>query len=1412
MLLLGIGSIPLLGQTAPPPLAESSCAGDQNIDIDIINRPTLYVNSTCANSASDRFHFRIVKIRTGGTFTFEISPTNTDVDYDYLSWRIPVGSTHYQKFATTHPHDLVIADFNALPLADRGNRNLGSRVPVGLSLTSNVLCRNVEDGKEKWYDVNAGDIIIIGINKYGTPPDLAILDFGGTATMGCEEEKFECVDEDTGLARFDLDQYAEEFRELMVYPPGVPYYYYNTYEQAEQNRPEDRLPSHILELSPAEDGRKVFLTFLMPNGTIEILEIKLRVLKQIELTDDILYGCFVASHPVTGEHFGNFNLNELIPTNVENRELISYKFYRTQAQAEANGTTGLIAQSSWSALYSNSTIIWARLEYVVDQNTRKCVRIVPIELKVVKAELVETRKNLDVCYEDVVNLTQYETYFAAAGTEYTFKYFSANGSQIRNPESYEVTASEIITVKIGQGSCVEEAKIHLNMLETPIVEFYDTFNICDNDYDGLYDVDLAQVTAYLIDNAGNFNYSYYLSHADALEQINPISGTTLGISLTQKIYVRANNDGSCFSIAEVPFILGETVEYTAPSTLRECVGDDNTTIFNIQSVIGGLNLPAGTTYKFYTSIEDAKAEVNEITNTSAWSTTLSSGSVYIVLVKEGYCNTIVEVPFIVEELPTIAISSSVNICEGDVYRLDLSSYEDYTFVVSGVTTISGEKIYDFSAAGTYTITVISAIGCRSTYELTVNVNPVPVFTAVTPFQVCDDNFDGQYEVNLAQVKAIGLANVNATGGTYSVKVYATQEDATAGTNELTGATYTISTALPAKLWFRAIASEEATCFAVTSIDIVNGTSVSFTPVTQVIETCEVANGPAVFNLTSMASLFNLSSDATIKYFTSLADAQNNVNAIANPTAWSTTEMSGTVFVRLDQEGLCSVVSSFNFVVNPLPVITVNDTEICVGETYLLDLSSYTDYTFDVTGGTVVLVRPKVYELSSNATYAITVTSTKGCSATYTMALTVNPLPEFSTVSSFDVCDSNVDGNYELDLDALSGVVLTNNTGITLSYFATEADLLANRNAITGSEYLTRLPARIWVKATTAAGCSVYKSIELVAGSSITVTPPSRPIEVCQGPNGVTEIDLTTIRTQLTVPAGYILSYYPTLTDLQNGTNEILNPTTWTTTTISGTLFIKFETAGLCPGYTSFQYVVNPNPTIDIEDRYYICDGEEFILDLSSYTTLTIDVPGAVRIGNNKFRIDTVGTYNVLVTNAFNCTTEYTFELVNFAPPVVSGIIVGSNTITVNLVMLPTYTAGLLQFSLDGVNFQTSNVLDIPVKGVVYPIYVKVGNCIYLVYDVETIIFPTFFSPNNDGVNDVWRVKPISLTQEVSVKIFDRFGKIVHEQSGNEDIIWNGKVNGKVLPTTDYWYTIDVKGDGVIKAMKYTGSITLKNKD
>lgn len=83
--------------------------------------------------------------------------------------------------------------------------------------------------------------------------------------------------------------------------------------------------------------------------------------------------------------------------------------------------------------------------------------------------------------------------------------------------------------------------------------------------------------------------------------------------------------------------------------------------------------------------------------------------------------------------------------------------------------------------------------------------------------------------------------------------------------------------------------------------------------------------------------------------------------------------------------------------------------------------------------------------------------------------------------------------------------------------------------------------------------------------------------------------------------------------------------------------------------------------------------------------------------------------------------------------------------------------------------------------------------------------PNVFSPNSDGVNDVFKVYHAGNGFEFnSLKVFNRWGQLVHETSINEP--WDGMVNGKPAPSDIFIYRAVVTLNGETKEER--GSVTL----
>jgi gliding motility-associated-like protein len=80
-----------------------------------------------------------------------------------------------------------------------------------------------------------------------------------------------------------------------------------------------------------------------------------------------------------------------------------------------------------------------------------------------------------------------------------------------------------------------------------------------------------------------------------------------------------------------------------------------------------------------------------------------------------------------------------------------------------------------------------------------------------------------------------------------------------------------------------------------------------------------------------------------------------------------------------------------------------------------------------------------------------------------------------------------------------------------------------------------------------------------------------------------------------------------------------------------------------------------------------------------------------------------------------------------------------------------------------------------------------------IHVVDQLYIPNAFSPNNDGLNDVWHIPNLDSYPNAEVWIYNRWGEIVYHSAG-PNTSWNGQLNGKDLPVGNYIYVVDLKGN------------------
>ncbi len=84
-----------------------------------------------------------------------------------------------------------------------------------------------------------------------------------------------------------------------------------------------------------------------------------------------------------------------------------------------------------------------------------------------------------------------------------------------------------------------------------------------------------------------------------------------------------------------------------------------------------------------------------------------------------------------------------------------------------------------------------------------------------------------------------------------------------------------------------------------------------------------------------------------------------------------------------------------------------------------------------------------------------------------------------------------------------------------------------------------------------------------------------------------------------------------------------------------------------------------------------------------------------------------------------------------------------------------------------------------------------------VYPACSLFVPNSFTPNNDGLNDIYKPIPVGIKQLFYFRIVNRFGQQVYETS-ELDKGWDGIFNGQLQPVGNYvWYLRAVCENGTV---------------
>ncbi len=168
--------------------------------------------------------------------------------------------------------------------------------------------------------------------------------------------------------------------------------------------------------------------------------------------------------------------------------------------------------------------------------------------------------------------------------------------------------------------------------------------------------------------------------------------------------------------------------------------------------------------------------------------------------------------------------------------------------------------------------------------------------------------------------------------------------------------------------------------------------------------------------------------------------------------------------------------------------------------------------------------------------------------------------------------------------------------------------------------------------------------------------------------------------------------------------------------------------------------------------------------------------------NQSILVSTEGVFSVKITNSFGCSISQNFTVNINERPIISGVTIVNNSATIET------NQGDFEYSIDGINYQSSNTFYLPIGGIYIAYVNEKSNCGTDNYIFSHLTYPPFFTPNGDGYNDYWCIKGMNHYNNPNISIFDRYGKLIIVLN-SQNPLWDGTLNGKLLPSDDYWFVV-----------------------
>jgi len=866
---------------------------------------------------------------------------------------------------------------------------------------------------------------------------------------------------------------------------------------------------------------------------------------------------------------------------------ISYYLSNADAENGNNAISGLIQNSS------NPQSIFVRIEDV----DNGCLAFSSFNLVVNELPNIVDPTPLDVCDDQTadgyttIELSVKDNEITNGQNNLIVTYHS-NANDASNginplPMPYVNTNTNetvYVSVQNPQTGCLSTTSLDISVLDNPVINTDDHYiDACDPDHDGFSEFDLTTIIPEVLEGLTDVTVTFYETYDDAISGINPINNSTNYDNINQNVqivFIRVeSNARGCASITPIELHTNLLLTRTNIRDISQCdIGNDDLEEFDLINIANGIiNDLEGVSIEFYESEYDRDNSINSLDQTIPYTPSNVPQTLYLNL-ENSNCQEIAEISLILVE--------------------------------------------------------------------------VQEFDPIDNQIVCDEDQDGFTTIDLSQFDN----QVTQGQPNFGVTYYLSQSDAISNTNPLPN--FYTNTANPFTIYPR-IQSLDTGCHDINNFEItILEAPVTSTP-SSIIICDDDQDGFSIINLTNIISeVVSDTNDRTISFHNSQQNADNGTNSINDTVSYNAETES--IFVRVENTITgCHSVETLSIIVNTLPVFNpinnykiceessdgigdfifnTRDTEILNGQTgkqvlYYLNQN-------DADNRVNAINKNSIYQNTSNpqTIFARVENLTdQDCYGTTSFIIEVGTNPTYNIPTDWFVCDDiSNDGSETFDFSIkINEITQGIPDNLNVTFYTTQFNAENGINPLPEQFTNTTNPQQIYAQIDNGTICNSITSFE-VNVIQVPQVSPSQPIVQCDADyDGSTTFDLTIAEFDiLDVRQDNIeISYFRSLTDVENHTNEIADPENFTNNNNPQTIYLKVtNTISNCYAAVPIELMVYLPPAINDFQVYDICENNTNSFDLNEINSVITDSNFNVEFSYYSNAIDAESESNPLDTN------------------------------------------------------------------------------------------------------------------------------------------------------------------------------------